>query len=78
MCGEELCAGGEDWKDAVPQAHAGLSSGGPHRPDSSELFLRQFFCPGCGTLLDTEVARSTDPPLHDRVALPVAAEAART
>ncbi len=27
--------------------------------------FRQFFCPGCGTLLENEVARENDPPLHD-------------
>jgi acetone carboxylase gamma subunit len=27
--------------------------------------FRQFFCPGCGALLENEVAREGDPPLCD-------------
>jgi acetone carboxylase gamma subunit len=27
--------------------------------------FRQFFCPGCGALIENEVAREADPILHD-------------
>jgi len=27
--------------------------------------FRQFFCPGCGALIENEVARDSDPVLHD-------------
>ena len=27
--------------------------------------FRQFFCPGCGALIENEVARENDPVLHD-------------
>jgi len=27
--------------------------------------FRQFFCPGCGGLIENEVAREIDPVLHD-------------
>jgi N-methylhydantoinase B len=78
VCDELLSGAGADWKDAVPRAHVGLSAGGPNRPDSGEILLRQFFCPGCATLLDTEVARESDPPLYDRIMLPpLTADAAK-
>jgi N-methylhydantoinase B len=69
-CGERLCGDGEDWKDAVPAVLRPFSSGGPDRPDDDELCLRQYHCRSCATLLDTEIARDSDPPLHDRVELP--------
>jgi acetone carboxylase gamma subunit len=30
-----------------------------------EPVFRQFFCPGCGALIENEVARIDDPPLND-------------
>ncbi len=32
-----------------------------------DLLLREFMCPGCGALLDSEVALPGDPFLKDRV-----------
>lgn len=69
LCAGRLCDAGEHWKDRVRSACVGLSAGGSNRPDADDLVLRQFYCPGCATLLDTEVARPSDPPLYDRVAL---------
>jgi N-methylhydantoinase B len=69
-CGERLCGDGEDWKDRVPGALRPLSAGGSNRPDDDELALREFYCPGCATLLDLEISRASDPPLYDRVAVP--------
>jgi len=37
----------------------------PARYIDTEVALRQYACPGCGTLLDLEVAIATDPPLRD-------------
>lgn len=37
----------------------------PERYIDAEVALRQYACPGCGTLLDLEVAIEADPPLRD-------------
>lgn len=34
------------------------------------VVLRQFICPGCATLLDTETATAQDPVLNDRLTAP--------
>ena len=43
--------------------------GGPRsasvRLDTPRFFFRQFYCPGCGLMWDGEVARATDPIMHD-------------
>lgn len=39
--------------------------GDPHRFIDDEPVFRQFFCPGCGTLIENEIAVATDPVLRD-------------
>jgi N-methylhydantoinase B len=39
--------------------------GDPHRFIDDEPVFRQFFCPGCGTLIENEIAVAQDPVLHD-------------
>jgi acetone carboxylase gamma subunit len=46
-------------------AHAVPLSGDPHRYIDADPEFRQFFCPGCGALIENEIAVSTDPVLHD-------------
>jgi N-methylhydantoinase B len=39
--------------------------GDPHRFIDDEPVFRQFFCPGCGTLIENEIAVAQDPVLRD-------------
>ncbi len=39
--------------------------GDPHRYIDDEPVFRQFFCPGCGTLIENEIAVAKDPVLRD-------------
>ena len=39
--------------------------GDPHRYIDAEPVFRQFFCPGCGSLIENEIAVRTDPVLRD-------------
>ncbi len=39
--------------------------GDPHRFIDDEVAFRMFFCPGCGSLIETEIAIAADPPLWD-------------
>ena len=66
-CGHEVAPAGSDWKDHAVLRRLPVERAGPHRTASGEFFLIESCCPGCGTLLDTELAAGDDPPLHDRV-----------
>lgn len=66
-CGDEVAPAGEDWKDHAVIHRQPISQSGALRPGDGEYFMLQACCPGCGTLLDTDLARGDDPPLHDRV-----------
>ena len=66
-CGETFAPADADWKEHAVLHRSPLSRAGAHRPDTSEFVLIESCCPGCGTLLETELARLDDPPLHDRI-----------
>jgi len=68
-CRHRLCVAREAWK-----AHAALQE----RPlkqiaaiytTAQQLMLREFCCPSCGALLDTEIALPDDPFLEDMIDL---------
>ena len=63
----EVAPAGADWKDHAVLRRLPVEKPGPTAPPSGEFFLIEACCPGCGTLLDTELAAGDDPPLHDRV-----------
>jgi N-methylhydantoinase B len=66
-CGERICPPESDWKEHVVSRKSPPSKAGPLRVDSGKFFLLEFFCPGCATALDVDIALQDDPPLHDRV-----------
>jgi N-methylhydantoinase B len=66
-CGGEVAPAGADWKEHAVVRRVGVDEAGPLRTASDEFALVQFCCPGCGTLLDTELAAADDRPLHDRI-----------
>ena len=66
-CGHELGAGRQRWKDRVVVRALPMEAAGRFRDGAEGLVLRQFYCPRCATLLDTEVVLETDPPLYDEV-----------
>ena len=49
------------------QRIAPLSSAGPLRFDNATFHLREYFCPGCATVLDVEVAAADVAPLYDQI-----------
>ena len=76
MCDSAICASTENYKDAVVQRRLPLSAGGSLMNDpalyvDANIELRQFVCPGCGTLLETEVACESDATLRDIELAPV-------
>jgi N-methylhydantoinase B len=69
-CGADLGPAQENYKEHClyevrPIAHAVPLSGDPKRYIDAVPEFRQFFCPGCGALVENEVALSSDPVLHD-------------
>jgi hypothetical protein len=66
-CGAEVAPVGADWKDHALLRRLPVERAGPHRTASGEFFLVEACCPGCATLLDTELAAGDDPHRHDRV-----------
>jgi N-methylhydantoinase B len=69
-CGHELAGPGQSYKDHANRRESPINESVAHQPDphhwiDDDLVLREFSCPGCSTLLCTEVARTSDPPLVD-------------
>jgi len=66
-CGNNIGAAKGNWKDKVPMKEYPLSKAGPYRETAPRFVLREFYCPHCAILLDTEVAHEGDPLLYDEI-----------
>jgi acetone carboxylase gamma subunit len=69
-CGHDLGPTSGNYKEQTllrraPLDAAGPLVGDPHRFIDDEMELRQFFCPGCVTLLDNEINRTGEPLVWD-------------
>ncbi|HXQ53743.1 MAG TPA: hydantoinase B/oxoprolinase family protein [Stellaceae bacterium] len=69
-CDADLGPTRDNYKDRAilelrPIAHAAPLAGDPHRYIDAEPEFRQFSCPGCGALIENEIALAGDPVLHD-------------
>jgi N-methylhydantoinase B len=66
-CGATICDTQSHWKEHVVMRRSAPAVAGPLRSQEGPFFLLEFFCPGCGTLLEVESAFEDDPPLHDTI-----------
>ncbi len=66
-CGTTVCDADANWKEHVVVRRSDPRVAGPLRSEGGPFFLLEFFCPGCGTLLEVESAFENDPPLHDTI-----------
>jgi N-methylhydantoinase B len=66
-CGHRVSGPHQHWKDRAVVRHAPTSAAGRFRESVAGVVLRQFYCPRCATLLETEVTLEQDPPLYDEV-----------
>lgn len=67
-CGHDLGPAGKPWKAAARLIERPMTgAGGAAYSAGAAVRLRQFCCPGCGALLDTETALAGDPFLDDVV-----------
>jgi len=69
-CDEELGSAAGNYKqrclvDDRPMTEASPAIGDPARYVDEDYVLRQFYCPGCGSLIENEVTRRGEPPLWD-------------
>ena len=71
-CGHGLGAATGPWKASVLRRDLPLAQAGGAAYDTGYpgVVLRQFICPGCATLLDTETATADDEALDDRLHRP--------
>lgn len=48
-----------------PVQELGRLFGDPRRFVDDDIVFREFMCPQCGGLFDTEINRASEPPVHD-------------
>ncbi len=70
QCATDLGPVSANYKDGCARHDAPIEHSNPNVGDwrryiDHEPVFRQFFCPGCGALIENEVARVDDPPLRD-------------
>jgi acetone carboxylase gamma subunit len=67
-CGHALAPAGTPWKRHAAMREVSMSGvGGRAYSGAPESLLRHFICPGCGALLDSEMALPGEPFLDDLV-----------
>ena len=66
-CEAELGDSESNWKELVLLQESKPSDLGAPFTTNTELLLRHFCCPGCGVLLDSELAMPGDPFLLDMI-----------
>lgn len=69
-CHTDLGSAKENYKLGCARYDAPITAANPNIGDwkryvDEEPSFRQFFCPGCGHLIENEIARTTDPLLED-------------
>jgi N-methylhydantoinase B len=69
-CNADLGSARENYKDHCLRENHPVSDATPLAGDPARFIneipeFRQFFCPGCGALIENEIAVSTDPVLRD-------------
>ncbi len=64
-CGRVLARADENWKPRAAHARLTAEDLGPQIRLHADLEAHGYACPGCGVLLDVEVRRAGEDPLHD-------------
>ncbi len=67
-CGHDLGPATRPWKRSAALSERPLREMAVIYTTNERLLLREFSCPGCGALLDTETALPGDPFLDDTLA----------
>jgi acetone carboxylase gamma subunit len=68
-CGHEIAPASENYKEHVLLREGPVQAAGPwvdpNNVGKDRFVCREFFCPGCLTLLDVEIAQRGEPLLWD-------------
>jgi N-methylhydantoinase B len=69
-CAHEICAATENYKLHCAMTEQPITAVNPYILDpktyvDDDMVFRSYACPSCGLLIQTEMARPTDPPLWD-------------
>ncbi len=54
-CGKDICPAGADWRRNAVRRERLLSEVVPLVSEHPGVFLEEFICPGCGTMLETRI-----------------------
>jgi len=68
QCGHDICPGSENYKTNVPRAEVWpdeVKCGRRPTKGEARLCYYEYYCPGCYTMLDVEVAEPGSPPVWD-------------
>ena len=67
-CNHVICAVEDKWKEHAPMRESPVNSVNDGGADGGNGFvLREFFCQGCGTLLEVEVAEKGEELIYDEI-----------
>lgn len=71
-CQTEFTAVSENFKNGLAVREFPIERAGPHYVDLSRfiaddesMVFREYYCPGCATMLFTETAREGEPPVNE-------------
>lgn len=64
-CGVLIAPADKNYKEFVPFRERPLTVAGAWRSPTKDFLLREFYCHGCGTMLDVEMVRRGDPIVWD-------------
>lgn len=64
-CQQKLSSVSENWKEAVSRKDLRMDETGVRIPGNDRIVLRQYICPECGFLLDSEVTLKSLKPFWD-------------
>jgi N-methylhydantoinase B len=64
-CSSILCSATQNYKTGAIQREVPPIKVTPYSVNTEEFVARQYYCPGCATLLSTDVVRSDEPILWD-------------
>ncbi len=66
-CGQILCDASENYKEHIPRAEVSPHEMTGQHPakDNAIVVYYEYYCPGCFTMLDVEIAEKGSPPLWD-------------
>ncbi len=64
-CAHVLCPSTDNYKDYALMSERPPTVAGPRHHQSEQFVLREFYCPGCATMLDVEMCLKGAPFVQD-------------